>query len=788
MKNKIGIVLSVLLLCAATAAAAVKPPVVGESEACYTLAAGNEDVRGLAFDDASPKAPRLFVLDAAGRIFVYRPAGDPKPAAGELSLLEVIPLPAEAAMESPRGLAFTLEEGREVFYVLNWVGRAGARKSQLWRFSPGGKAESADLSRYSYNIGERELVTLGYDNGKILVGFDSSSFKDRNLRVQRGLARLSWPRESGQPVFVKHLPDAGTEPSLGLAYMTLDTHLYLWGTVGEGYIYCAEAETGRGLFFFPRPLAAKGGTAVRGLAFGGDALWVPEGGPGPDRVHRVNVTRNLDAPYEGPRMLRHLVMSITTEPEAGVVAGGKVWHNYSRPYNHAQLGRQDVWPETEKFSDTSGAPNAKARLMTMDPAGDASSRQYMVQVEYADAPARRYASRYEIDMWMGPGRTFVYPHRVDKDARVLKGADYLADDPDLYNLADRKTYEEFLGRVRRHIRAKYGVEADLDNAYWAARNVVEYIQDTYYYPSPLKRISASVDYDRHHYDANPGNLKIELSNRGYDKTQIIACSGTSVMVAGAMRFLGIPARWLGTGTPVGPAAWDGNKNGLLDEDETAVCSNGHRYDQVWLGSHYGWTCFDATPTVPDDLDYDPLPPLQPQWRYMNRAAAGHLKDARIVFNIGSTLIRELYRDFEYDEELAVINNCGGDQRYNLQGRFERPERWKLAEQDIAVTNLCFVADVSLAGPKDKAVLTWKLKGAWAKDPAATVSVSLQAVDPKTGALEPAAVLADRLLPSSGRAVLDLSPFGGREYRLLVRKDGDPETGGASAAFKIEELR
>ncbi|MEN6560005.1 MAG: transglutaminase family protein [Acidobacteriota bacterium] len=790
MKKGTWIVLTALL-CVTAAAAASKPPIVGESEACYRLAAENGEVRGLAYDEVSPKAPRLFVLDGAGKIFVYKPSDGPKAAAGELTLLDVLPLPArdgKPEIESPRGLAFTLDNGSEVFYVLNWIGTAGAKKSQLWRFSPGGKPVSADLSRYSYNIGERELLSLGYDNGKILVGFDGSSFKDRNLRVQRGAVRLSWPRESGQPVFVKHMPDAGTEPSSGFAYMALDGLLYLWGTVGNEAIYCAEAETGRGLFHFGRPRSSGAGLPASGLAFGGDSLWVPEGAPGPDRVHRVNVTKNLDAPYEGPHILRHLIMSISTEPEKEGVAGGKVMHNYSRPYGYLQLGRQDVEAGTETFSDTSGAANAKARMLTMDPAGDTSSRQYMAQIEYAEAPARRYTSRYEIDIWMAPGRNFVYPHRVNKDVRALKGTDYLADDPDLYDLSDRKTYEEFLDRVRKHIQRKYGVPADMDNAYWAARNVVEYIQDTYYYPSPAKRISAAVDYDRHHYDANPGNLKIELSNRPYDKTQIIACSGTSVMVAGAMRFIGIPARWLGTGTPQGPGAWDANRNGLLDENETAPCSNGHRYDQIWLGSHYGWTCFDATPTVPDDLDFDPVPPLQPQWRYMNRAAGGHLKDDRIVFNVGSTLIRELYRDFEYDEELAVINNCGGDQRYNLQGRFEKPELWKLAEQDIEVKNVCFITDVCLTGPKDNAVLTWKLKGAWEKDPGATVSVSLHAVDAKTGALERTALLAEKLIPSSGRAVIDLSSFGGREYRLLVRKDGDPATGGASAAIKIEALR
>ena len=45
-----------------------------------------------------------------------------------------------------------------------------------------------------------------------------------------------------------------------------------------------------------------------------------------------------------------------------------------------------------------------------------------------------------------------------------------------------------------------------------------------------------------------------------------------------------------------------------------ACSNGHRYDQVWLGSRYGWVCFDATPTLPDDLF---KPRLEPDWEIVH---------------------------------------------------------------------------------------------------------------------------------------------------------------------------
>jgi len=424
--------------------------------------------------------------------------------------------------------------------------------------------------------------------------------------------------------------------------------------------------------------------------------------------------------------------------------------------------------------------------MTHDPAGDGASRQTMQCVEYANARARCYSSRYEIDLWTNPYKKFVYPHRVNQDRTALEGTDYLADDSVLYNLSDTATYESFIQRVARHVENKYGVQADMQNPYWAARNVVEYIQDHYYYPSRPKRKPATVDYDQQHYDANPGNLKIALSARPYDKTQIIACSGTSVMVAGAMRHLGIPARWLGTGTQRDPDDWDRNANGLLDADETASCTNGHRYTQVWLGSHYGWICFDATPSKPALNDYDPRPPLQSQWRYMTRAASGHRKEKRIVFNVGSELIRPLYRDFEYDQRLAVDNNCGGDQRYNLQGRSEKPELWKLASHSIQVKNLCFITQVTATNPGAKTRVAWQLEGAWHRIPGATVSLYLQQPSGDADRWRDVARLAKETPCAAGSIVVDLSGHKGEHYRVIVRRDGDHQTGGTSPPFALDE--
>lgn len=813
-------------------------PLIGDVEATSTLAEENTDIQGLAFDEVSPEAPRLLVLDGAGKVFVYRPRRDPTETTERaestertetaetaeciagLDLIRVLALPAApdgSTPDGPRGLALGIERGRHVLYYLSWSRGPGGVASRLWRWRPDrGDTVAVDISTHLFRIGDREVLDVAFDRGNLWISFDAAGYRDGDARVGRGILHLRRsPSGDGRFEYVKHMPDSGKEPSLGLAAMELEGARYLWGTVGGESIYVAEAATGRGIFHFERPRSAAGDLPSRGLGFGRGSLWVGENRRGPSLVHRVNVTRNLDARREGPRILRRLTLAIETEPESetGSESAGKVFHYYSRPYAYEGLHNQGVWLETEKVADLSGAPNATIESFTHDPAGDVSSRQHMSLVEYDSAPARSYSSRYEVDLWTNTSRKYVYPHRANRDRDALEGTSYLADDPTLYGLEDRKTYDGFFERVGAHIERKYGVAADLENPYWAARNALEYIQDTYYYPDRSKGVPAAVDYDRGHTDANPGNLKIELSAREYDGTQIIACSGTSVMLAGAMRHLGIPARWLGTGTQQGPSAWDANEDGLLDEGEAAPSTNGHRYTQVWLGGGYGWICFDATPSKPDLNDYDPPPPLQPQHRTMSRAAAGHMAERRIVFNVGSELFRPLYRDFEYDELRAVDNDCGGDQRYNLQGRFERPELWKLARHRIELRNCLFVRDVALSREGAEvpevpevgevaevaevgevpepprggggARVTWRLAGAWERDPGATVSVHLQRIDARSGKAADAALLAGRVPAASGEAAVDLSGHHGGRFRIIIRKDGDAETGGRSEAFDID---
>ncbi len=183
-------------------------------------------------------------------------------------------------------------------------------------------------------------------------------------------------------------------------------------------------------------------------------------------------------------------------------------------------------------------------------------------------------------------------------------------------------------------------------------------------------------------------------------------------------------------------------------------------------------------------DYADPPPLQSQWRYMTRCAAGHREPRRIVFNIGSSLIEPLYRDFEYDAQMAIDNNCGGDQRYNLQGRFEKCMLWKLPQHSIRVRNLCFLTHVNVERNPQESVVTWKLLGKWDRIPDATVSAFLQGRD-DGGPWHDVKRLFTAIRADAGSAAVNLPESHASQLRVILRREGDPETGGVSEPFSAE---
>ena len=171
----------------------------------------------MTFDEISKDAPRLFVLDRSGKIFVYGLQKDGQGGFEGFELRETLNVPMGedgTALKGLRGLAFSLESDQPVLYYLNWDDSNAEVVSQLWRYDYlEKKTESRNLSLYVFNIGDRELQGLAYLNGKLFVSFDGSGYEDNSLRVKRGIIQLEWHQAyDGKLEFVRHMADAGTFP------------------------------------------------------------------------------------------------------------------------------------------------------------------------------------------------------------------------------------------------------------------------------------------------------------------------------------------------------------------------------------------------------------------------------------------------------------------------------------------------------------------------------------------------------------------------------------------------
>ena len=163
----------------------------------------------------------------------------------------------------------------------------------------------------------------------------------------------------------------------------------------------------------------------------------------------------------------------------------------------------------------------------------------------------------------------------------------------------------------------------------------------------------------------------------------------------------------------------------------------------------------------------------------------HREPKRLVLNVGSGLYRPLYREFRFDPRLAIDHNCGGDQRYNLQGRADKPRLWRLARHRIRVENLCFIDQVSVSNPGAKTRVAWRLGGAWNRFTDATVSIFLQQGASGADKWRDLTRVAKAIPCDSGSTVVDLSGHRGKRFRLIIRRDGDAETGGTSGVVSLD---
>lgn len=739
----------------------------------YTLSPGNDTPYGLAYDD-SLKPPRLYVSDYQhNTIQIYRVGS------GQLANVGTVINTDQLATDfkGPRGLAFGSVDRTRFLYALtsNDVDGDGAFANRLWRIDVANLAtDSIDLNAPAFEIDGREVFGLAYRSGRVYVSYDTSGIADPVQAVRRGILKLRvadgsnywWnlTKAGNSRSAEAHLPHSGRAvssgygraPAFGLAAASVDGSGYLWGTSYHRLLYTAELATGRGLFSWDSP----GSKEIYGLAFGGGYLWAVDRSSSAPQIHQIKMTNDWAMPKVGSKRVRHLKMKLASKA-VDTVPTARVSHNFAEMPPNNRRRNQGFDKKSVSISTTGKAALSKR---TYDPAGDSSARQSYHNISYA-----RYAkngttlsSNVELDVWSRPYRHLVYPHLVN--TLNSPSAAYTYDDDLVYQMSNNSAYATFWNEVKASVQTEYGTTAAKNtSAYWRARNVMEYIKEHYQYGNVSNTSSG-------HYYYHPAADKLMLPFDSASGNEKMSCSSSAFALVGMMRYLGIPARWVGTTKSRG--GWDSDGNGYSTAGESATDTSFHRWAEVWMGNVYGWQRFDPTPSSDGPREFS-------QFELMQKAAIGvSWKD--LVLTIGSGYHAPFFRD---DWQV---------QAYNAAPRYRSPSSWtNTTARSITWSNACFV---DLTSPMTSALhsaattVKWSASGRWDLDPDAKLSIYLQRMTPQSGGTGytesgSASLLASRLRPTAGAQLVSLaSAASGNYYRFEIVKEGDSRTGTTGPVF------
>jgi len=811
---------------------------IGQIKDLHELHPAIDNIVGIAFQD-DKKGQFMYIFEGISgklhRLKVDKKTGNP--VYMDHILIEGMEL------ENPRGLAYAREVSGDVFYFLDYVmfqdNQRFGQKGILYRFDvDNDDITHVDLNTDDYEIETNEVFGVTKQGGNLYVSFDPSGYSSLTMRVRRGLLNISvndnksviiekngqtikrpyeWEEAcAGRPVIKGHIPGPGkeikpanthpyasfsdlrVEPSRALADMTIDGTEYLWGTVGNDYIYLIDSHSGRGLFFFDRPKGSAH-TFYDMIAYGAGDLWVADKIDDTYFVYRVNVLDNPNLPYEGPKRYRELKLQITSNVADNVdTPEGYVYHTFCHPYDSDVTGNQGIIPNSIRVNDLTGIPDCKIEQLYFDPAGDPGVRQHYTLVTYPTdnhPEVRKYVTEFYVKLWKRDLKYFVYPHLVSKDSG-LEGTRYLEDDKVLYNIeSDPSIYEGFINRVKDYIAEEYNIEPDMENPYWASRNILEYVMENYHYPIDSAGYWATYDFENGHYNSHPGDLKAALSADDNYEDNIIACSGAGCMITGLLRYIGIPSIWVGTSNEAYL------KDGFLGMDhEGAKQINGHRYNHVWFNDFYGWQRFDATPMMPVDINaYHNKPQKVSQWIFMQRAAGSTVNSKRVIHNLQSEYWEKMHITCR-NAYMDNINNYGAV-RYNLLGSYTNPELFDFSGYDIGGSHethllrargIQFIENVNVVVDEESlATVTWQKAGEWELDSEAKFMIVLEkkclpGEDCFPG-YRKMDILATDITINQKIIAVNLSKYDEGTYRMIVAKVDDPVIGN-QRTFKLIHTR
>jgi hypothetical protein len=408
----------------------------------------------------------------------------------------------------------------------------------------------------------------------------------------------------------------------------------------------------------------------------------------------------------------------------------------------------------------------------------------------------------------------------------LKQGDFAIKDslPRFYWTHQERIFEDFIERVKAYIPEKYGVEADLTNPYWAAANVAEYIRDNYNYPAPPASEDGSgdsrgnvVDNAHFHVANGPAVYKMIMTDPRF-ATDIhgrrSGCMAAGGVFLAVMRYMGFPARWIGTSiqrstVPEQPHAngifYDLNEDGMFNGDDHMNIIHGHYTNEVYLGPGYGWQRFDATPKKPDDfdgdgLDYDDFAHLHSrdsQYELMKRKVTSGHNPSAVASSIGVGYnehffyhAREKLTDCAetsvYHESTGVYTSaCKGSQAYEFIFQHEYPG--KVGGRNGIRWRPCLTFDVVVNDGNPvvgENTIEFVAQGPWALfEPDATVEIVLR--------VNRNGILTHKILKSGipwnrgrERFVIPEGTYG-ESMHVQVRKSGPEEfIGGASPKFSL----
>ena len=694
MRNQLIVTGALVLATSLFSSEATSQQPAGSVIRTSTLSSSNAKAWGLAYRATRPA--RLYVSDESDdRIYVYESTSS---GLTELTSESIDTAVLAPDFTEPRGLAFEQLGTAPYLYALtshenSWhespVDPERNYASRLWRYNlSSGVLDSIDLNQAVFEIAGLPVHGLEVKGGLAFISYEttlleSSSNPERLgiLRFAVGLNPLDWAYAQLGWITTKHMPNSGRvtssdrrSPCFGLGLLQNGESEYLWGTSYHKYLYVQEPEKGRGLFHIDSP----GEADIFGVATGrGSVFIVDRVSGGADQIHEIDPGLRSTDSVQKDKTVRHVRFELESSPTT-MRGSDQVYHTFATPPAMSYRPNQNRDYSSYLFQCNRTASVATA---TYDPANDASARCYPLKATIS-APlkaSQSVCSSFEFDVCTSFRRQFVYPDQCNGLAFVPYG--YVADNPSLYGLADTAAFSNFVANMQADIAAEYGAASSTTNRYWLARDVLEYIKESYSYGN------TGGTY-------HPANTKVVLPFDGIASNELMSCSSSTFAFSAVMRWLNVPTRWVATTRR--RSIDDANGDGYWDGSELAIDDSYHRWAEVHLGSEYGWQRFDPTPssTGPRDLS---------QFELTESSACG-VSNRDLVMHVGSVVVTDFYRQNK------------STQWYNAVSRYSAPSYW----QDKLVTyaewsNPCSLQLCSPTVSGTSANIAWGTTGPWDLD-------------------------------------------------------------------------